>query len=338
MFSVFVRRFWLSFGVVTLLTFVWLPITQAQTNTTLLQKRLNDLDISAVHGKVGIGVLNLNNGKSWFLNGKQRFPMQSVFKLPGAIAVLKKVDDGKLSLDQSVTITRQELAPGWSPIAKEFKGNNARFTVRDLLERSIEVSDNTANDALVRLIGGPKQVKATLDRLKIRDVRVDRLEQQLQPEIVGLKFQTEFADEQKFSQAVQKVPDQRKKASLEKYFTDPRDTATPEAMVNLLAKLQSNQLLSKNSTAFLLKIMTDSPTGQKRLKAGLPQDWSIAHKTGTGDDVLGIGTATNDVGIASSSHGEHVVMAVFIADSKAPLEEREKLMSNLSKIVVAATN
>ncbi|WP_017314318.1 class A beta-lactamase [Mastigocladopsis repens] len=378
MFSVFVRRFWLSFGVVILLSLMLLPVkaqepsqtplsssitesslqqeqqinqiaplaggimgvsafATAQPNSALLQERLKNLDISAARGKVGIGVLDLNSGKSWFLNGKQRFPMQSVFKLPAAIAVLRLVDDGKVSLDQSVTITRQEFAPGSSSMIKEFKGTSAQFTVRKLLERSVGMSDNTAADALVRLVGGPQQVNAILGKLKIRDVRVDRLEQQLQPDCVGLtNFRPELADEQKWAEAVQKIPDSVKKAAVEKYLTDPRDTATPEGIVDLLAKLHSNQLLSRNSTALLLKIMTDSPTGQKRLKAGLPKNWWIAHKTGTGPDVLGIGTATNDVGIASSPDGKRVGIAVFIAGSKAPLEEREKLMSEIASTVVEA--
>lgn len=378
MFSVFVRRFWLSFGVVILLTFTLLPIkaqkpslipslssftesslqqqqinqiapltsemirvnalvATAQINTALLQEQLNNLDIiSAAQGNVGIGVLDLNSGKSWFLNGKQRFPMQSVYKLPIAIAVLKLVDEGKISLDQLVTITPQEFAPGSSPI-KEFKSDRAQFTCKYLLERSVGISDNTAADALVRLVGGPQQVNAILGRLKIRDVRVDRLERQMQPESVGLtNFRPELADEQKFAQLVEKIPDRVKKAALEKYLTDPRDTATPEGIVDLLSKLHSNQLLSQNSTALLLKIMTDSSTGQKRLKAGLPKNWSIAHKTGTGQDVLGRSTATNDVGIASSPNGKHVAIAVFIADSKAPLEKREKLMSDIAEAVVKA--
>lgn len=313
------------------------PDTQAQSNTSLLQRRLNNIDISAAQANVGIGVLNLNTGESWFRNGKQRFPMQSVYKLPSAIAVLKLVDEGKISLEQPVTITRQQFAPGWSPIRKEFKGNSAQFTVRNLLERSVGISDNTAADALVRLVGGTKKVNAILKRLNIRNVRVDRLEQQMQPESIGLtNFRPELADEQKFTEAVQKIPDRVKKAALEKYLTDPRDTATPEGIVDLLAKLHSNQLLSQNSTALLLKIMTDSPTGEKRLKAGLPQNWSIAHKTGTGEDVLNRGTATNDVGIASSPNEKHVAIAVFIAGSKAPMEKREKVMSNIAKAVVEA--
>ncbi|WP_414586675.1 class A beta-lactamase [Scytonema sp. PCC 10023] len=378
MFSVFVRRFCLSFGVVILLSLMLLPVkaqepsltssfssiaesslqqqqihqtaplaggmmkvsaqlTPAQSNTRLFQERLKNLDVSAAQGKVGIGVLDLNSGQSWFLNGKQRFPMQSVYKLPSGIAVLKQVDEGKISLKQLVTIMRQDFAPGSSPMIKEFKGDRVQIPLRNVLESSVGISDNTAADALVRLLGGPQQVNAILGKLQIRNIRVDRLEQQMQPESVGLKnFQPELADEQKYKEAVEKIPDRDKKAALQKYLTDPRDTATPEAMVDLLAKLNSNQLLSENSTALLLKIMTDSPTGQKRLKAGLPENWSIAHKTGTGADVLGIGTATNDVGIASSPDGKRVAIAVFIAGSKAPLEEREKVMSNIASRVVQA--
>lgn len=378
MFSAFVRRFCLSFGVVILLSLMLLPVnaqqpsltssfssiaesslqqqqihqtaplaggmmkvsaqlTPAQSNTLLFQERLKNLDVSAAQGKVGIGVLDLNSGQSWFLNGKQRFPMQSVYKLPSAIAVLKQVDEGKISLKQLVTIMRRDLAPGASPIIKELKGDRVQIPLRNVLEGSVGISDNTAADALVRLLGGTKQVNAILGKLQIRNIRVDRLEQQMQPESVGLKnFQPELADEEKYKEAVEKIPDSVKKAALQKYLTDPRDTATPEGMVNLLARLQSNQLLSENSTALLLKIMTDSPTGQKRLKAGLPENWSIAHKTGTGADVLGIGTATNDVGIASSPDGKRVAIAVFIAGSKAPLEEREKVMSNIASRVVQA--
>lgn len=311
-------------------------VVTAQPNTTLMQ-RLNKLDISAAQGRVGIGVLDLNTGEQWFHNGKQRFPMQSVFKLPVGIVVLKLVDEGKLSLDQNVTISRQEFAPGWSPILQEIKGDRGQFTVQYLLKRSVGDSDNTAADALVRLVGGAEQVTAMLQRMNIRDIRVDRLEQQLQPDCVGLtNFRPELADEEKYEEAVAKIPDAVKKAALEKYLTDPRDTATPAGIVDLLAKLRSRQLLSKGSTALLLKIMTDSPTGQQRLKAGLPKGWLIAHKTGSGPDVVGIGTATNDVGIISSPTGRQIAIAVFIAGSKVPQEKRESMMSAVASVVVKA--
>lgn len=309
----------------------------AQPNTRLLQEELNQLDVSAAQGDVGIGVLNLDTGERWFRNGKQQFPMQSVFKLPVGIVVLKLIDEGKLSLNQVVTISRQDFAPGWNPILKEIKGESGQFTVQYLLQRSVGDSDNTAADALVRLVGGPQKVTAILSKMNIHDIRVDRLEQQLQPDCVGLtNFRPELVDEQKYEAAVKQIPDAVKEAAVKKYLTDPRDTATPEGTVDLLAKLQSRQLLSKGSTAFLLKIMTDSPTGKQRLKAGLSKGWSIAHKTGTGPDVVGIGTATNDVGIISSPQGKHIAIAVFIAGSKASVEQRESVMSAVASAVVKA--
>ncbi|MDZ4870735.1 MAG: Extended-spectrum beta-lactamase PER-1 [Chroococcidiopsis cubana SAG 39.79] len=77
--------------------------------------------------------------------------------------------------------------------------------------------------------------------------------------------------------------------------------------------------LNQINMALLLTIATNSPTGQQRLKAGLPSNWSIAHKTGTDPDVLGIGTATNDVAIVTSPQGRRIAIVVFIAGSKAPL-------------------
>jgi beta-lactamase class A len=312
-------------------------VVAAQPNTTRLQEQLNNLDLSSAQGTVGIGVLDLNTGERWFSNGKQRFPMQSVYKLPISIVVLKLVDEGKLSLNQTVTITRDQFAPGWNPTIKDIKGNRAQFTLQYLLEKAVGNSDNTAADALVRLVGGPSQVTANLERLNIRDVRVDRLVQQLVPDSVGLtNFRPELMDKQKYEEALGQIPDAVKKAALERFLNDPRDTATPEGMIDLLVKLQSRQLLSEDSTALLLKIMTDTPTGQQRLKAGLPPGWSIAHKTGTGHDVLGIGIAANNVGLISSPTGKHIAIAVFIAGSKAPLEQRESVMSAVASAVIQA--
>ncbi len=301
-----------------------------------LQAALNNLNIKNER-QIGIGILDLNTGESWFRNRRQRFPMQSVYKLPIAIAILKLVDDRKISLNQTITITKEDFAPGNSPIAKEINSSNNQFTVRDLLIRAMSVSDNTASDALVRLIGSPSKVNEILVKLKIHNVRVDRLERQIQPDSAGLRNPLpEWSDAKTFEAVIQQAPTSAKQIGLKKYLTDPRDTATPEGLVDLLAKLQKRQLLSSDSTALLLQIMTNSPSGQKRIKAGLPKNWSIAHKTGTGVEVLGIGSATNDVGIVSSPNGKHIAIAIFIPGSKIPLKERERLMANIAEIVVQA--
>jgi beta-lactamase class A len=80
--------------------------------------------------------------------------------------------------------------------------------------------------------------------------------------------------------------------------------------------------------------MTPSPTGKKRLKVGLPKNWSIAHKTGMGLDVLGVNTATKDVGVINSPSGQQFAIAVFISGSKAPIAQREQIMANIAASVV----
>ena len=67
----------------------------------------------------------------------------------------------------------------------------------------------------------------------------------------------------------------------------------------------------------LLGWMFSSPTGVDRIKAGVPADWRVAHKTGTG----GYGP-TNDIGILYPPTGEPIIVAAYYhAASDAPVNE-----------------
>lgn len=289
---------------------------------------MKKVSVEASQGRVGVGVLDLKSGESWYRLGQRAFPMQSVFKFPLAIAVLKLVDSGKLSLDQKVTITPADFAPAWSPLRDKFQGEASEYTIRELIGLSMSISDNTAADVLLKLVGGPAQVTSVIG---IRDIRVDRSERELQPESVGLGvFKPEFADPATFQAAIKALPVEIKKQAVEKYLDDPRDTSTPEAMVELLRRFYQGKLLSPDSTAFLMQIMRDTFTGKDRLRAGLPAGWALAHKTGTGYEILGIATAANDVGIAIGPDGEAVVIAIFIAGSSDDEATRDKLMADFT--------
>lgn len=293
-----------------------------------LADRMKAVPVDALQGRVGVGVLDLQTGESWYRQGQRAFPMQSVFKLPLAIAVLKQVDAGKFSLDQKVTVTPADFAPAWSPLRDKFKGESAEYTVRELITLAMSISDNTAADVLLKLVGGAHQVTSDIG---IRDIRVDRSESELQPESVGLgAFKPEFASPAVFEDAIKALPAEVKKTAVEKYLNDPRDTATPEAMVELLGRLYQGKLLSAGSTDFLLGIMKDTFTGQNRLRAGLPKGWALAHKTGTGIEILGISTAANNVGIAIGPDKHAVVIAVFVAGSRADEAARDKLIADFA--------
>ena len=64
---------------------------------------------SAAKGRVGVGAVVLETGNSVSLNQNERFPMQSVYKLPIAMAVLKQVDAGKIKLDQTVRVEKSDF-------------------------------------------------------------------------------------------------------------------------------------------------------------------------------------------------------------------------------------
>jgi beta-lactamase class A len=97
---------------------------------------------------------------------------------------------------------------------------------------------------------------------------------------------------------------------------DPRDTATPEAMTDLLAMIWRREILSRESCEFLIDILYGTKTGLRRLKGMLPPGTQVAHKTGT------IGETANDVGIIDLPFDRgHVVVVVLIKESQLPTNE-----------------
>jgi beta-lactamase class A len=303
---------------------------QAET----LDEKLKELNVSTIQGNVGIGVLDLNSGESWFHNGSKSFPMQSVYKLPLAVVVLKQIEEKKFSLDTLIDVEPRHFAPFFSPIRDELKDKKGQYTVYEILRRSLSDSDNTATDVLFELVGGPEKANVILQSMKIQNIRLDRLEKQIQPQALGIEdyhpavFSTEVLNKE-----VAKLSREEKQAALEKFLQDPRDTATPEGMIDLLQKVYRKELLSADSTSLLLKIMTSTPHGKNRLKKGLPPKWTLAHKTGTGPTIVGVNTGTNDVGIAQSSKGQRFAFVVFISGSQSSLEQHERLMKDLATLV-----
>src|SRR5512143_1760437 len=67
-------------------------------------------EISAVaKGRVGVSAIVLETGETVAsLNAQDHFPMQSVYKLPISMAVMKQVDAGKIKLEQRVRVTADD--------------------------------------------------------------------------------------------------------------------------------------------------------------------------------------------------------------------------------------
>ncbi len=285
-------------------------------------------------GRTGVAVLAIDGSWSISKRGEELFPQQSVSKLWVAMTVLDQVDRGKLKLDQIVRITRNDLAVFHQPIRDRVLANGeVNETVQALLELAITKSDNTANDSLLRTAGGPEAVRDFIARKGLGKIRFGPGERGLQSGIAGMEWQQDYAIGNNFETARAKLSYEQRKAALDRYLADPVDGAAPLAIVKALGELSKGSLLSPASTRMLVAMMGRTSSGPNRLKAGVPAGWQFGHKTGTGQQLAGVSTGYNDIGIMTAPDGKRYAVAVMMGDTTASIPQRMEMMQGVSRAV-----
>jgi beta-lactamase class A len=131
------------------------------------------------------------------------------------------------------------------------------------------------------------------------------------------------------------LPAQTRANALNRYLAEPPDGATPEAIARALAKLHKGELLTPATSAFLIDLMNQSKTGPDRLRGGLIEGWSMAHKTGTGQVLGSYGTAYNDVGILTAPSGRSYAVVVMIGATRQSVQVRQEMMQAVTRSVIA---
>jgi beta-lactamase class A len=287
-------------------------------------------------GLVGIAVRSIDDGWETGWKDNDLYPQQSVSKLWVSLTALDAVDRGRVSLGDKVTLTTSDLTVFHQPIAAEvLKGGTYTTTLGDLMLRAITTSDNTANDRLMRAVGGPAAVRAFIARKHLGAIRFADGERAMQSKIAGLTWSQDYSLNGKFFQVRDAIPIKTRSAAFNRYIADPYDGASPAAIVGALARLKRGELLSSASTARLLDIMSRTHTGPNRLKGGLIPGWTLNHKTGTGQELGGVQAGYNDVGILTAPDGKSYAVAVMIKKTSTPLPVRMKLMNNVVAAVIA---
>jgi beta-lactamase class A len=284
-------------------------------------------------GQLGIAVTRIDGDWTFSSRGEAYFPQQSVSKLWVALAVFDAVDSGRLTLDQKVMITRSDLTLFHQPIAQLVGDQGYETNVSELLLRAMTQSDNTANDSLLRTVGGPSAVRAMLERKGLNGIRFGNGERLMQSATAGMSWQQSYSVGRTFYAARAKVPDSIRREALDRYLTTLPDGAQPAAIVSALAKLKRGTLLSANSTRVLLSLMNEAQTGRQRLAGGVPEGWRFGHKTGTGQDFAGTSTGYNDVGIITAPDGTSYAVAVMIASTRQPVPVRQQMMQGISATI-----
>ncbi len=311
------------------------PVHRPPPAPQFIAGRINELG-RGFDGRVGIAVKSIDEGWSTGWKANELYPQQSVSKLWVSITALDAVDKGKVSLDDQVTLARGDLTLFHQPIAAEILGTGSyTTTLGDLMVKAITTSDNTANDKLMRSVGGPGAVRAMIAAKHLGAIRFYNGERALQSRIAGLMWSPAYSIGNAFYDARDALPAGVRKAAFDRYVDDPYDGAAPAAIVGALARLKRGELLSPASTQYLLDTMSHTHTGPNRLKGGLAPGWVLNHKTGTGQ-VLGTEQAGyNDIGILTAPDGKSYAVAVMIKLTSTPLPVRMTLMNEVVRAVIA---
>ena len=282
--------------VTTLLVLV-LSSSVVSAQSPVLKEQIESI-VAGKKATVGAAVWGPDDLDPLLFNPFEKFPMQSVFKLHLAMLVLHQIDEGKLDLNQLVTVKRAEVLQNtWSPLMKQYQGNEFSVPVQQLLQYSVSHSDNVACDLLFELVGGPAALHSYVQSIGIKETEVVANEAQM------------HADDQ----------------------VQYKNWTSMKGAVQILQKFEQKKLLSKNSHALLWRWMVETTTGPKRLKGLLPSDTVVAHKTGYSGIRAGKTAATNDIGVIVLPDGRPLLVAVFVKDSSESTETNEAIIARIAQ-------
>ena len=249
-------------------------------------------------GKIGVACSLPDSKLDCNVNAYAHLPMQSVYKLPIAMAALNGVEQGKLSFARPVRFLPSDNISTlqYAPLRDKYPSANVDVPLEELLRLAVAESDGIASDILIRALGGPDAVNRYVHGLGITGIEIRDTEKSMAAE----------------------------------HPLQYRNYAEPAAMVKLLRRLSDNSPLSPENTQRLLTLMTESGTGPHRLKEMLPAGTPVAHKTGTSYTERGITAATNDVGLITLPDGRKLAIAVFVSDSPDSESVREGLIARIA--------
>lgn len=219
------------------------------------------------HARLGVYAVDTGTRRTVAYRADERFAYCSTFKALAAGALLRRSTQAQL--DHVVGYDRSDVVDN-SPVTSRHVGTG--LPLRDLVAAALDQSDNTAANLIVDRLGGPAGFQKALRDLGDRTTHVDREEPALNEAAPG----------------------------------DVRDTSTPRALGTDLRRYVLGDVLAESRRRQLRDWLVANTTGAPYIRAGVPADWKVGDKTGSG----GYGTR-NDIAIAWPSDGSPIVVAVL---------------------------
>jgi beta-lactamase class A len=225
-----------------------------QSADSLLSRAVARAVAQVPGAEVAVSVRDLQSGLSLDVNAATSFHAASTMKVPVMLAVLRAVDEGRLSLDQEILLVNRfhSIADG-SPFSVDAGDDSdstiyarigQRVPVRELLERMIVRSSNLATNALIGLVGA-ERADALAHELGASRIRVLR----------GVEDGKAFA-------------------------AGMNNTTTSADLAALLAHVERGDALRPASARLMTEILLRQEFNDE-IPAGVPAGVPVAHKTGS---------------------------------------------------------
>ncbi|MBK4736649.1 class A beta-lactamase [Noviherbaspirillum pedocola] len=246
---------------------------------------------SALDGRLGVHAIDIGSGAELSWRAGERFAFCSTCKLMIAAAMLARDARQPGLLDQRLDYAGHTLH-GYSPITARRAAEG--MSIGELCAATIAYSDTTAANLLIARLGGPASLTAFARSIGDDAFRLDRIQTELNTALPG----------------------------------DARDTTTPMAMARSLQRLALGDALSPAHRERLCAWLRGNTTGAARIRAGMPAEWTIGDKTGTGD----FGTA-NDVAVIWPPQRAPLILAIYTTRRHAKAKPREDVIAAAARIV-----
>ncbi|WAX79810.1 class A beta-lactamase [Streptomyces sp. KMM 9044] len=260
-------------------------------------RRLRDLE-QRHSARLGVYARNAATGRTVRYRANERFPLCSVFKTLAVAAVLRDLDRDGEFLARRIRYTGKDVTDsGYAPVTGKPENLAAGMTVAQLCAAAICHSDNAAGNLLLREVGGPTAITRFCRSTGDRTTRLDRWEPDLN--------------------------------SAEPWRTT--DTTSPSAIGQTYARLVLGTALVDDDRERLTGWLLDNTTGDAKLRAGLPSDWTVADRTGGGK----YGT-NHDVGITWPPGGSPLVMAVLTTKPEPDASPDNPLVAETARLLAEA--
>ncbi|KLI65266.1 serine hydrolase [Aurantiacibacter marinus] len=268
------------------------PRSYAPDLNNALEARIAQL-ANGSEGRIGVAAVDLATGQTISVLGDQRFPMASTSKIAIAATYLEGVEQGRWSLTSEFPLL-------WAVRSRPFSTNAAPvrrgeyMTALQLIDIMITRSSNPATDALLAAVGGPAAVNDWARRAGLRDFSLDR------------DIATLVRDDGEFDPAS---------------HIDVRDSASPETMVQLLAGIYQGRWLNSASREVIIDAMERCRTGTRRIPALMPDNVTVAHKTGS------LNNTSSDIGILTGPDGRSIAVAIYVTGQGSRLNRERRIAS-----------